>query len=94
MREGERKEGGQRLGTVFVLQYRTWWWVLAEMVFSASGSHTTMSASEPSAITPWIRREGFESHDYTKNSLDHDVMMYNVVMCTCVYVYLDHVTTV
>lgn len=30
----------------------TWWCVLAEITLVASSSHTTISASEPSAITP------------------------------------------
>ena len=30
-----------------------WWWVAAEIVAVASGSHSTRSASEPGAISPF-----------------------------------------
>lgn len=32
----------------------TWWWVLAEITLVASPSHTTISASDPLAITPYV----------------------------------------
>jgi hypothetical protein len=35
-----------------MLKSTAWWWVLAEMVRVLFGSHTTMSASEPTEIQP------------------------------------------
>ena len=56
LEEGEGEGGSGVHGSGF-----TWWWVLAEMVRVASGSHTTMSASEPSAITPCISQRSNEA---------------------------------